>query len=222
MFLEPLLVVCRRSWLSRDFFSSAAICLCGSANSLLRISSFRSKASGSLFTLWHSSFYGGQDSAAQNATESNASTAATPATLYWLKQLAGKSTLPRRPLILLLSQCSILPSMFFIARDRRSPPPYHYAFCSLLDNCSAFARGWCRASIGGLRKAMSRLPLAMKNRRANCVASSAGTFGVWARICFAAQNSCGCLRRRFSSACKSTTSERWTVNFARAFPSCWS
>src|SRR4029077_18195828 len=142
---------------------------------------------------------------------------ATPLTLYWLKQPAGKFTLPRHTAILPVPQCSTSSFTFFIARGRLPPQRCHCGFCLLLGNSLAFARGSFPGNIGAWHNAMLLLRLPMKSRLAHCAALCDGIFSALVLICFAAQNSCGCRRTKSSSGSKSKTSNPWPAGFARVF-----
>src|SRR4029450_8093040 len=110
-----------------------------------------------------------------NRRQRNGKRMATPLTLYWLKQTAGKSTLPRRAAILPV-QCSISLFIFFIAACEQLPLRCHCRFSSFSENPSAFVPGSFPESIGVWRNATLPLRLEMKNHQRNCVVFYAAIF----------------------------------------------
>ena len=143
---------------------------------------------------------------------------ATPRTLYWLKQTAGKSTLPRHAAILPVLQCSISLFISFIAQGWQLPPQYLCGFCLPLDSFSVLVPGSFPGNIDAWQNAMLPLRLPMKRPREKCVGSSAAISNDSALIFSVASNSPRCRRRKFCERVKVDNIEAMDREFRAGVP----
>src|SRR4029453_10208831 len=107
-------------------------------------------------------------------------------TLYWLKQAAGKFTLPRCPAILNDPACSILAFISFIAQDPRLPARCRCRFSLFLENFLDSVPGSFWETIGTWRSVILPSPSGAKNHRENCAVLGAPFSSGWGGIFFEA------------------------------------